>query len=339
MPARSINLTGSSQEVLDGGALAKKLVGGLLDGSLGDLVVEVEAHDGSVLAGGGGAGEGEHEALGDVVELAVSLEADGLPLVRAEDPVAHVVDGGVAGGGSRGQLAKLDDLSATLLHARSELISGPGGIDEAGSILASDLGVADIGVHGGRVVAPDGHLLDIGGPRVSLEGELSQGSVVIKTGHGGEGGGGEIRSVVLADESVGVGGVADDDGLSVTSAVIVDGLANIDEDGTVVLEEVSTLHARATRLGTDEEVVVDILEGSGEVASDDNLVEEREGAIVQLSLDTAENLLLEGQIEEVQNDALVLAKELTTENETKTVSEAIRASFMITYEAILKTIE
>ena len=60
---------------------------------------------------------------------------------------------------------------------------------------------------------------------------------------------------------------------------------------------------------------------------------------MELSLDTAENLLLEGQIKEVQNDALVLAKELTTENETKTVSKAIRASFMITYEAILKTIE
>ena len=44
---------------------------------------------------------------------------------------------------------------------------------------------------------------------------------------------------------------------------------------------------------------------------------------MELSLDTAENLLLEGQIKEVQNDALVLSEELTTENETKTVSLAI----------------
>lgn len=187
MPARIINLTGSSQEMLDGGALAKELVGGLLDGGLGDLVVEVEARHRGVLAGGGSAREGEHEALGDVVELAVGLEADGLPLGGAEDPVAHVVDRGVASGSSRGKLTELNDLSTTLLDAWSELISSPRGIDEARSVLASDLGVTNIGVHCGRVVAPDGHLLDIGGPRVGLEGELSQGSVVIKTGHGGEG--------------------------------------------------------------------------------------------------------------------------------------------------------
>ena len=124
----------------------------------------------------------------------------------------------------------------------------------------------------------------------------------------------------MADECVSVGGVAHDDGLGVTSAVVVDSLADIDKDSTVILKEITALHTRATRLGTDEEVVVNILEGSGEVAGDHNLVEEREGAIVKLSLDTAKNLLLEGQIEEVQNDALVLSKELTTENETKTVS-------------------
>ena len=44
---------------------------------------------------------------------------------------------------------------------------------------------------------------------------------------------------------------------------------------------------------------------------------------MELSLDTAENLLLEGQIKEVKNDALVLSEELTTENETKIVSRAI----------------
>ena len=89
-----------SQEVLNSSALGKKLIGGLLDGSLGDLVIEVEASDGGVLTGSGGAGEGEHDALGDVVKLAVGLEADGLPLVRAENPVAHVINGGVAGRGS-----------------------------------------------------------------------------------------------------------------------------------------------------------------------------------------------------------------------------------------------
>ena len=115
-----------------------------------------------------------------------------------------------------------------------------------------------------------------------------------------------------ADQGVGVGWVADDNGLAVTCGVVVDGLAHIDEDSTVVLEEVGTLHAWATGLGTDEEVVVDIPEGRAQIARDHDFVEEWEGAIVKLSLDTLEDLLLERQVEQVQDDTLVLAQELTT---------------------------
>ena len=69
-----------SQEVLDGGAFAQKLIGGLLDASLGVFVIEVESHDGLVITWRGGAREGEHDAFWDVVEGAIRLEADGLPL-------------------------------------------------------------------------------------------------------------------------------------------------------------------------------------------------------------------------------------------------------------------
>ena len=320
--------------MLDGSALGKKLIGGLLDGSLGDLVVEVETSDGSVLTWGGGAWEGEHDALRDVVELSVGLESDRLPLLGAEDPVAEVIDAGVTGRGSRREFSELDDLSTTLLDARSELILDPAGIDEAWGVLTSNLGVADIRVHGRRVVSPDSHLLDVGGPGASLESELSQSSVVVETGHGSEAGGGEIGSVGLADEGVGVGGVADDDSLAVTGGVVVDGLADIDEDSAVVLEKVTTLHTRATRLGTDKEVVVDVLEGSGEIAGDDDLIKEREGTVMELSLDTTEDLLLEGQIEEVEDDTLVLAEELTAAKEKIDYDKLDK-----TYDAILKTIE
>ena len=162
------------------------------------------------------------------------------------------------------------------------------------------------------MVAPDSHLLDIGDLGVGLESELGKGTVVIETGHGGERGGREIGSIVLADESVGVGRVADNNGLGITRAVVIDGLANIDEDSAVVLEEITALHTRTTGLGTNEEVVVDILEGSREIAGDDDLVKERESTIVELSLNTAEDLLLEGQIEEVEDDALIGSEELAT---------------------------
>ena len=177
----------SLEKVSNGFALSQELISGLLDCSLADLVVEVEASDGSIAAWGADAREGEHDALWDVVEGAIGLEGNRLPVIRSVNPVAHVVDGGIAGGGSGRKLTELDDLSTTLLDAGSELVLEPGAVNERGSILTADSAVPDIGVHCGGVVAPDGHLLDVGDLGAGLESKLSQSSVVIKTGHGCEG--------------------------------------------------------------------------------------------------------------------------------------------------------
>jgi hypothetical protein len=163
------------------------------------------------------------------------------------------------------------------------------------------------------VVSPHGHLLDIGYLGAGLKGKLSESSVVIKSGHGSEAAGRQVRGVVLANQSVGVGGVADDDSLNVTGSVVVNSFTNRHEDLAVVLEEVSSLHTRSTGLGSNEEVVVDILEGGVQIRSDHDLVEEGEGAIMELSLNTLEDLLLEGKVKQVKDDALVLAEEFTTD--------------------------
>jgi hypothetical protein len=42
------------------------------------------------------------------------------------------------------------------------------------------------------------------------------------------------------------------------------------------------------------------------------LIKEWECAVVELSLNTLEDLFLEGEVKEVENDSLILAKELTT---------------------------
>ena len=139
------------------------------------------------MARGGRAREGEHDSLWDVVELAIGLEGDGLPLIASESPVAHVVDSGVGSGGSRGQLAELNDLGTTLLDARGEFVLDPGGIDEAHGVLALNGAVSDVWVHGRRVVSPNREVVDIRDLRSGLKSKLGDGSVVIKASHCREG--------------------------------------------------------------------------------------------------------------------------------------------------------
>lgn len=162
------------------------------------------------------------------------------------------------------------------------------------------------------MVSPDGHLVDRGSDVSGLEGKLGEGSVVIESGHGSEVSGRDIGSVGLANKGVSVSGVSDNNGLGISGAVVVDGFTDINKDCAVVLEEISTFHSRATRLGSNEEVVVNILEGGGKVAGNNNLFEEGEGAIVEFSLDTLEDLFLEGEIEQVEDNLLVFTQELAT---------------------------
>mmetsp|Transcript_11023 Transcript_11023/g.18425 ORF Transcript_11023/g.18425 Transcript_11023/m.18425 type:complete len:351 (-) Transcript_11023:26-1078(-) len=291
-------------------SLGEELVSGLLDGGDRQLVIHVEALDDLEFSGGGGHGHGEDEALGDAVGLSVAEHAHRLPLAASGSPVPHVVDGGVSGRGCGGGSSEVDDLGASLLHAGGEFIDLPGLLDEAVDGLAGDGGVPDVGVHGGGVVAPDAHLLDIGDLGAGLEGDLSEGSVVVQSRHGREVLLGDALGVVLEDEAVGVGGVSDHDGLAVSLGVVRHGLADAHEDLSVVLEQVGSLHAGSSGLGANHEGVVDVLEADGGVAGAHDVVEEGEGAVVELSPDSGESLLGEGEVDEVEDDSLLLSEEL-----------------------------
>ena len=89
------------------------------------------------------------------------------------------------------------------------------------------------------MVTPDGHLLDVGHLGSSLEGELSECSVVVESGHGGEVLSWKIWSVVLADESVGVGWVSNDNGLGITGAVEFDTILHPDSPDYETIQEQS----------------------------------------------------------------------------------------------------
>ena len=62
--------------MFDSLSFAEELFSSLLDASLGDFVIKVEAGDRSVLAVLGSAGEGEHQSSWDTVKFAVTLEGN-----------------------------------------------------------------------------------------------------------------------------------------------------------------------------------------------------------------------------------------------------------------------
>ena len=78
--------------MFDSSTFTEEFVSGHLDSGLRNFVIKVQALDHIVLAWRGSAWEGEHDALWDVVEGTVGLEADRLPFAASEGPVAHVVD-------------------------------------------------------------------------------------------------------------------------------------------------------------------------------------------------------------------------------------------------------
>src|SRR5205085_7833758 len=127
-------------------------------------------------------------------------------------PVAHVVARGAGGRGGGGCAARLDDGGAALADPRQELLFDPGPIvDLGGCLLAADLGVEEVGVHGRRVVAPDAHVGDVGYGDLELGCQLRDRAVVVEAHHRGEMLVGDVGRVVHGEQAVRVGGVADGD--------------------------------------------------------------------------------------------------------------------------------
>ncbi len=88
-------------------------------------------------------------------------------------------------------------------------------IDRCRRVGPADLAVEQVGVLGGRVVAPDRHPGDVGDGLAGLGGQLRHRPVVIQARHGGELGVGDVGRVVHRDQAVGVGRVADNQHLDI----------------------------------------------------------------------------------------------------------------------------
>lgn len=262
----------------------EEFLGGDVDLLLG-VFGNLESLNDVVFAVLGGDGEGEDQTLGDAVR-AVGGDTHGDPVFRAESPVSNVVDGGVTSRRSRGRSSRVDDFSTTLADLGVEPSVDPSGVKSRSDELAVHGGAGQVGVHGGRVVAPDSELSDIGDTGAGLLSELVEGSVVVESGHCGEVLLGDVLGVVSGDQAVGVGRVTDDENLDVSRGVVVNSFADIDEDLAVVLDKVSSFLTLASGLGTNQQSVVGVLEADGLAVGADDIVEQRERTVVQFHCNT-----------------------------------------------------
>ena len=233
----------------------------------------------------------------------------------------HALDGGVGGRGGRGGATGVDDGSATLGDGRDEVVLDPGLLDQLAGLLATDLGVEQVGVLGGGVVAPDGHVLDVVDRGIHLAGQLGLGAVVVQTRQGGEVVVGDVGGVGGGDEGVGVGRVSGHQHLDVVSGDLIEGLALSGEDGAVLGQQVGTLHAGLARHGTDEEGGVGAVEDLLGIVADLDVDEVAEGAVVKLHDDALEGLEGRGDLEQTKLDGGVAEQRAGGDAEQQAVAD------------------
>jgi len=283
---------------------------------------DVEALDDLVFAVFDGDGVREDQSWGNAV-AAVRVDTHGGPgTIGSLFPISDVVNSGITSRGSTGELSGLQDSSTSLLDGGDEVLIDPLLVNEIHGGLAIDLAVVEIGVHGGRVVTPDGKIGDVVNVGVGLVSQLEEGSVVIKSGHGSEVLLGDVLSIVRKDQAVGVGGVTDNKDLNVSGSIVINGLTLVNENLSIVLQEVTSFHTWGSGLGTDHEGVGGVLETNRETVSADDVLQEGEGTISQFHSNTGKSILGLGDIDQVEDDGLVLSEDITIgDSESHTIAD------------------
>jgi hypothetical protein len=153
-----------------------------------------------------------------------------------------VVDHCVGGREDRAASPRIQDLSASLLHARNEAIFEPLSIDEFGDGFAFDGDGVDGGVLGGRVVAEHVDSLNVFALGVGLEADLADGPVVVQSAEAGDVSGVDSRCEVAEHVGVGVGWVGHHQALDVLLGS-GEGFALLDENLFICLQKVFAFHA------------------------------------------------------------------------------------------------
>ena len=111
--------------------------------------------------------------------------------------------------------------------------------------------------------------------------QLRRGAVLIEAGHGMESLPRDppLDAVFHGDQGVRVGRVADDEDANIRRG-LGQRRALADEDGPVLADQVTTLHALTTRLGAHKQPPVDAVKCLFGIVGDTNVVEQREGSVL-----------------------------------------------------------
>ncbi len=222
-----------------------------------------------------------------------------------------VIDEGVRGGGGGRSATGGDDRSTTLAHGFKEGTFEPClVIDDFGCGLTTDGGMGEGREHRRAVIAVDEDVLHFSEVHASLLGELGLGAVLVQAHHGGETVRREALGLGGGDHAVRVRRIANDGHAGVICRDGVDDFTLFDENLAVVLEQVCTLHAWATWLGTHEQAPVGVFKAHSRVGGLHNALEQREGAVIELHRHTGEGChgLFKRSFDELKDHRLIRAK-------------------------------
>ena len=305
----------STKELLGDTDFFVEFFSGLIHSGSGELI-DLEILDDSHLATRDVDGERVDNILLDTI---IATRSDGhgdpLSLGSSEVPVTDVVSDGVGSRESRRKLTSSDNGSTSLLDNLHKFGLEPSVLSGLLQVLLlsalDDVTVVGTGVLGGAVVTPDGDVLDVLGGDIELLGELGLGAVMIEAGKSREVLLGDRGGVQHGNTGIGVGRVSHNQNLHGLLGVLIQGLALVLEDGAVLGQKILPLHTLLPGESTDEDSVVDILEGLLQVGGADDSVNERVRAIFQFENNTLQSFLAKRDIQEVEDHVLLRAEHMS----------------------------
>ena len=158
------------------------------------------------------------------------------------------------------------------------------------------------------MVSPNNHILDVFNGGLQFFTQLRESAVLIQAGQSCEVLLGDGRSVVRGNEGVGVGGVADNEDLHILLGELVEGFTLRLEDLGILVQEIFSLHAGATGLGTDENSYISLSEGLLNLCCGNDTSDKGEGTILELEDETLKESLGSRKLQELQDHFLVRSK-------------------------------